>query len=199
VALLRPPSTSSSSVLPLPFLHSLRLSAPPFPSTAQAEALAFIWLVRVGRKVTRNHLIHRAAPLEEAELKSEYRQHPGNPQHSPVSSLPPCSLLACLISKGLCASNCLPHITLNLLVNTQGDPWFQENLQFEKYPLWKGTENYSYKIKLNKSQITLTKFEWKTDNEFHASERMFQPTYSLFLRPYLSDKMLFHGHSKMFV
>lgn len=73
---------SSSSYLP----HSQRSPIPPFPSTVQSQALAFNWPVKMGKGFTWEHLSTWltapwvSASLEEAELKSEYKQHQDNPQ-----------------------------------------------------------------------------------------------------------------------
>jgi hypothetical protein len=72
-------------LLPLPFFpHSLKPPAPSFPSTAQSQAIAFIWPVKMGRRFMKSpeYVIHSwSAPLQEAELTSEYKQYQGNPQH----------------------------------------------------------------------------------------------------------------------
>ena len=83
---LSPLSPSFSLLLPLS--PSLTFPAPPFSSTAQSQAPAFIWPLKMGRRLKWNHLsdplLTGAAPLEEAELASKYKQHQGNPQHLSV-------------------------------------------------------------------------------------------------------------------
>lgn len=71
------PLSPQTLSFPPPSLPFLKLPTSPFPSTAQSQALAFIWQVKMGRKFT-----SRVVPLE-AKLASEYQQHQGNPKHSP--------------------------------------------------------------------------------------------------------------------
>lgn len=82
----------SSFHLLLLFLSSFlsspsQTSSSTFPSTAQTQALSFMWPVRMGRSSCEitwvcGPLLLGAYPLE-AELTSKYKQHQGSPQHFP--------------------------------------------------------------------------------------------------------------------
>ena len=74
-------------LLPFSSLTPQKPLVPPFPSTAQSQALAFIDQLEWGEgsyEITGIPVFDfslGATSLEEAELISEYKQHQSNPQH----------------------------------------------------------------------------------------------------------------------